>query len=89
MRLHEISSELSEMAPIATQAPGQAKKLKVTKQGPAFTELTDDNGVVTKVPNKPGEPGMIQKHKDGTATLNTGEKGPVPTVKPGDTVTVK
>jgi len=89
MRLHEISLELSEMAPITTQAPGQAKKLKVTKQGPAFTELTDDNGVITKVPNKPNEPGMIQKHKDGTATLNTGEKGAVTPVKPGETVTVK
>jgi hypothetical protein len=90
MRLSEITSEsLSEMAPIATTAPGMPKKLKVKKQGPGFTELEDEKGIITKVPNKAGEPGMIQKNKDGTATLNTGQKGPVPPVKPGDTVTVQ
>ena len=51
--------------------------------------MEDDNGVITKVPNKPGEPGMIQKNPDGTATLTTGQKGSVPPVKPGQTVTVK
>lgn len=90
MRLTEITSEpILEMIPTTT-GPGKDTELKVIKQEPRQTTLQDPNTKVkTVVPNDPKKPGMIQKDQTGKAVLNTKAQGPVPVVKPGQTVTVK